>query len=108
MTGAVQAPVLYEGTRTSLQKTVDLTLIRQFIKGFLKLTAFNSGVPILFMKLTIFSCVLGVRGSIIGGGLRSMACPLISMRILLASVLNQGSIVLSYGLLSRGLRFLSL
>jgi len=59
------------------------------------------------MKLAVFPSMLRLRGCGMGGDLRSMGCPLTSIRMLLASIVNRESIASNCGLLSQGPGFLS-
>jgi len=61
----------------------------------------------LLVELAIPLGILRLRGTAIGGGLRSIGCPLTSMRMLPASVVNQGSTASNCGLLFWGAGFLS-
>jgi len=52
------------------------------------------------MELALLSGILRFRGAVIGGDLRNIGCPLASITMLLASVVNRGSTASSCGLLS--------
>ena len=67
----------------------------------------RSWCPFCLWKSHYFRAFCDLGGAVIGGGLRSMGCPFISMWMLLALAVNRGSATSNYGLLSQGAGFLS-
>ena len=51
--------LLLKEVQTSLQTLVDLTLIRQLVKGLSQLLEFSSHVPILLVELIVFPRIVG-------------------------------------------------